>query len=423
MNVADFEKATVGPGIDLYVHPTRKFKTISIKVYVHQPLGPEATRLALLPFVLRRGCRRFQTQRKIVVFLEDLYGASMNADILKLGERQVLFFQLDVVNDRYVPKRIHALRKALEFLGLLLTRPVTEKGGLKADFVKQEKENLARLIESLINDRMTYAVERCIEEMCAGEPYARYEYGKVGEIAPITPGSLAKIHARVLEEAPIEIFIVGDVAPRAAADIAARAFRIRGRRPQILPAAVTKPANGRREVVERMDVEQGKLVLGGRTGVRWSDDDVFPLVYYNGLLGAFPHSKLFVNVREREGLAYSASSSLDHTKGLVFITAGIDFAKYGDCVRVIDEQMADLAAGKFSDEDFEKTRKTVVDRVRSREDNAGAKIGSFAEMLLNGRPLTPQQLIARLEKVTREDVVRVAARVKIQTVYFLTRPS
>lgn len=424
MMTADFEKKTVGPAIDLYVHPTKKFKTITIKVYVHQPLGPDVTKIALLPFVLRRGCRRFPTQRKIVVFLEELYGASLSSDILKLGERQILYFRMDVVNDRYAPKKIHALRKALEFLGLLITKPVLEKGGLKKDWVGQEKENLVRLIQSLINDRMSYAYERCIEELCKGEPYARYEYGREEEVKPISPKHLADLHAQVLRTAPIDLFIVGDVAPKAAADLAARAFRIPGRKPKPIPPTSVRPgADQRREIVEKMDVEQGKLVMGARTGITWAQDDVFPLMFYNGLLGAFPHSKLFVNVRERDGLAYSAGSSLDHTKGLLFLSAGIDFAKYQDCTRVIFEQMADLAQGKFSDEDFEKTRKTMIDRLRTREDNASSKIGGFAELLMNGRPMTSGQMISRLEKVTREDVVRVAPSAKVETVYFLTKPS
>jgi len=163
-------------------------------------------------------------------------------------------------------------------------------------------------------------------------------------------------------------------------------------------------------------------VLGCRTGVIWGKPDTFPLVVYNGLLGAFPHSKLFANVREKEGLAYAVHSSLDHTKGLLFITAGIDPAKYAKCVEVIKLQMADLAAGKISEDEWSKTRLTITDRVRSREDNPSAKIGSFLEMSLNGKPMTADQVIAGVNAVTREDVVRAASRVKPDTIFYLTRP-
>ncbi|HYE97567.1 MAG TPA: hypothetical protein VEJ18_01600, partial [Planctomycetota bacterium] len=59
MKVADFEVFDAAPGFRVCVHPTAKFKTITLAAYVHQPLGDEATRIALLPFVLRRGCQGY----------------------------------------------------------------------------------------------------------------------------------------------------------------------------------------------------------------------------------------------------------------------------------------------------------------------------------------------------------------------------
>jgi predicted Zn-dependent peptidase len=423
MKQADFEVFEPSKGFRVFVHPTTKFKTVSVILYVHQPLGDRATSLALLPSVLRRGCKGLTDMRKIVVYLEGLFGASFSADVVKVGERHLLTLRFDGVNDRYAPQKIGVLEKALQFLWKILTQPAPAKGGLRADYVAQEKENLKRLIEGMINDRMSYAYERCIQELCPDEPYSRYEYGKVEEIEPITPKSLADLHQRVLAESPVDLFISGDVeAPKAAA-LASRVFRFGRRRIKEPPPTRVRPGGGPlKEHVERMDVDQGKYVLACRTGVRWGEPDSFPLVVYNGLLGAFPHSKLFANVREKEGLAYACHSSVDHSKGLLFVTAGIDPEKYAKCVEVIRAQMADVAAGTWTDDEWQKTRLTIVDRVRSREDSPGAKIASFLEMSLNGRPLTADQLVAEIEKVTREDVVRAAARVHPDTQFFLTRP-
>ena len=190
-----------------------------------------------------------------------------------------------------------------------------------------------------------------------------------------------------------------------------------------MPATIVKEgADGLKEILERIEVEQGKLVLGCRTGVSWGHPEMFPLVMYNGVLGAFPHSKLFVNVREKAGLAYATSSSVDHSKGLLFVTAGIDPAKYEKCVAVIKEQLADMAAGKITDDEWDKTRRMIVDRVRSREDSPSGKIGAFLEMSLNGKPMTGEEVIEGVGKVTREEVVRVAKKVRPDTLFFLTRP-
>jgi predicted Zn-dependent peptidase len=424
MRLADFEVSEPAPGFRVLVHPTPKFKTITLVLYVHRPLGEEATKLALLPQVLRRGCRGFPDMRKIVLFLEGLYGASMGADVAKVGERHLLSFRFEVVNDRFAPQRIGALEKALGFLWRIFSQPVVRRGALDGDYVAQEKENLRRVIEGMINERMAYAVERCVQEMCRGERYARYEYGKLEEVEPITPAELARLHARVLVEAPADLFIVGDVDPGRAAREAARSFRFRKRSVRQPPPTEVRaaPADGLREVTEKLDVEQGKLVLGCRTGITWGQEETFPLVLYNGLLGAFPHSKLFANVREKEGLAYATHSSLDYTKGILFVTAGIDPAKHARCVEVIRGQMEDLAAGKISDDEWEKTRATLTDRIRSREDNPSAKVSAFLEMALNGRPMTGPEVIDAIGKVRREDVVRVAGRVRPDTLFFLTRP-
>ncbi len=423
MMQGDFEVFEPAKGFRVFVHPTTKFKTITLSLYVHQPLGDQATALALLPQVLRRGCKSMPDMRTIVTALEDLYGASMGGDIAKVGERHLIVFRFEVVNDRFAPRKINALEKSLGFLWKILSQPVVVKGGLRPDYVAQEKENLKRLIEGMINERMSYAYERCIQEMCKGEAYERYEYGRLEDIDPITPKTLLKLQERLLLEAPIDLYVSGDLDPKKVAALAKKLFKFKKRKLRALPATVVKSGNGAlREHIEKLDVEQGKMVLGCRTGVTWGQPDTFPLVMYNGLLGAFPHSKLFANVREKEGLAYAVHSSLDHTKGLLFITAGIDPDKYEKCVEVIKQQMTDLAAGKISDDEWEKTRLTITDRIRSREDNPSAKIGSMVEMSMNGKPMVAQQVIDGVNAVTREQVVRAAVRVHPDTIFYLTRP-
>ncbi len=423
MKQADFEVFEPSEGFRVHVHPTRKFKTISLSLHVHRALGEEATRLALLPSVLRRGCRGYADMRRIVAFLEDLFGATFGADVVKIGERHLMSFTFGSVNDRFAPKRIRALEKAMDFLWRILARPVIRGGALDPDYVAQEKENLKRAIEGMINDRMSYTFERCIREMCRGEAYSRYEYGRLEEVDPITPRGLGRLHARVLEEAPVELYVVGDVSPARTASLAARTFKFRRRKVAVPPPTEVRDGGGNklREHVEKMDVEQGKFVMGCRTGITWGGGEIFPLMLYNGILGAFPHSKLFANVREREGLAYSVGSSLDASKGLLFVSAGIDPGKYARCLEVVREQMDDVAAGRFTEDQWDKTRRTICDRVRSREDNPQAKISSYAEMQLNGRAMTAPEVISAVEGVTREDVARVAARVRPDTVFFLTR--
>jgi len=259
--------------------------------------------------------------------------------------------------------------------------------------------------------------------MCDGEAYARYEYGRVEDLAGLDAASLAEFHRETLRTAPAEIFVAGDVSPAAMEKLFKSAFTWKDRKPVPPPPAVLKPApDSVREVIEKMDVEQGHLVLGARTGLTWSDDQVFGLIFANGVLGGFPHSKLFRNVREREGLAYAAGSSADNAKGLLFISAGIDPAKYEPAVRVIREQVDALQQGDISDEEMDKTRASLINRVRSREDSPSGKVAWFHELNMFGRRMTTTESVSRYADLSKDDVVAAARRIKLDTVYFLTRP-
>jgi predicted Zn-dependent peptidase len=422
-SVAEFLHHRTPTEIDLYLLPTRRFKTITFKLYVYRPLDEKITASSLLWNVLRRGSRGFPNQRKILAFLEDCYGATLTSSILKIGERQTLYLKLQAIADRYLP-RGRNVDRVLNFLSDLVLRPVAERGGLRAEFVDQEKRNLRHAIEGLINDRMEYAHERCVQAMCAGEPYGRYELGRVEEIDPLEPTGLLAHHARTLRSAPVVLLVAGDFDPETLARKVDAAFALDDRRPEppAPSAEPPSPRNGPREVIERRPVEQANLVIGFRTGTTLASEDYHALMVYSALLGGFPHSRLFVNVREKENLAYFAHSELDASQGLMFVTAGIDFAAYEKCVPVIRAQMEDLCAGHIGDDEWNKTIASIVDRVRKWNDDPSARMGAFAEAVLNHAARTPQQILERIRGMTREAVAAAGRKVVWDTIYLLTRP-
>jgi predicted Zn-dependent peptidase len=168
-----------------------------------------------------------------------------------------------------------------------------------------------------------------------------------------------------------------------------------------------------------MDVSQGQLVMGFRSPVHYGADDHYAMMMYNGILGGFAHSKLFVNVREKESLAYSAYSRYESHKGLLFIQAGINVADYEKARRVIDEQLAAMAKGEFSDAEMDQTRAMLLNHYREAYDSPGVQIKLAFEAQVVGRERTIEELAAAIPQVTREDIVRIAKGVQLDTVYFL----
>jgi predicted Zn-dependent peptidase len=418
-----FQSFPLDAGVTLHVHRAPAFKTLSIHVFLQRPLDEGTTDAALLPDLLRSGCHRHPTRRALATYLETLYGASLSTGVFKFGERHLLQFRLDGVNDRFLPGRTRVLARALGLLRDLVTAPVLERGLFPADAVAREKANRRNLLDGLVNERASWAFERCVAAMCADEPFRRYPLGESGCLDSVTPGTLRDRHLRLLREAPVDIVVTGDVRGPEVAAAVARAFRLRGRAPAALPRAVPRPAPASvREVREPLRVEQGRLVIGLRTGITLADAAVDALGVANGILGAFPHSKLFRNVREREGLAYDVRSWLERTKGLLFIQAGIDPAKYAAARDVILGELGALQRGEISDEEWESTRSCLLDRLRALEDAPSRLAVARMEGIVNGRVRTPSEVREAVQAVTREDVVEAARRVRPDTIYFLAPP-
>ncbi|HNY68540.1 MAG TPA: pitrilysin family protein [Bacillota bacterium] len=408
---------------DLHTLRTTKFKTNLLAAVLQSDLSVDgATRNALLGQVLRRGTRRWPNTADFMRNLDDLYGTSVTADVAKKGERHMLMFAVGVVNDAYLGGGDEMLRKGFGILRELMVEPAAEGSGLRADYVAQEKINLRRRIESILDDKQAYAFRRCNEEMCKAERYAVSKLGRVEDIDAITPGSLAEWHARAVSEYPMDIFAIGDIEHERAVEMATEAFRGLVRRPRPAGPASTQgpePSSEPRRIVERMPVSQGHLVMGYRTGITFASSDYPALLFANGVYGGYTHSKLFQNVRERASLAYFASSGIETTKGLMWVNAGIDFDAFDTAVGIIEAQLDDVRRGVITTTEMENTRRGLIRDIEMMRDQPSSLMDLALAGIVNGCPVTSEHLKQCISQVSVEDVMRVAREIRLDTVYFL----
>jgi predicted Zn-dependent peptidase len=420
-----FSLATLPSGLHLLVHPTAKFKSTVVRVLFHHPLGADATRNALLPFVLKRGTRRHPDTASLTHRLDDLYGASFDVDILKVGERQLIDFRLHLLGDRYAPRGARLLEKGFRFLREVLREPLRENAGFSREFCRTEKRHLRRLIESRINEKARYAAERLVEEMCRDEPYGIHELGDPAHLRGITNRSLFRHWERWIESAPVEVYVVGDVDRDRLADTVSRSLvhsRDERRSPAELPAAVRRRPRRVRNVEEVRDVLQGKLAIGYRTALEADDPGIPALQLANAILGGGTYSKLFRFFREGASLAYYAYSSLERVKGLLTIHAGIDPRDFRKGMRIIRKQVADLRRGQISDFEVDSARQYVLHRLRAMEDSAASLVRTTLVSRVSGHPRSVRQSMARYRRVTRDEIVEAARSLSLDTVYFLRAP-
>ncbi|GAB6889950.1 pitrilysin family protein [Geobacillus sp. FSL K6-0789] len=416
------EKVTaVGP-VRVHTISTDKYKTNTIVWKMKAPLAKETVTLrALLPYVLQSGTADYPSVKALRTYLDELYGATLNVDLTKKGEHHIMTIRIDVANERFLPEQTPLLSKALQLLADLLFRPALDGGRFVTDIVEQEKRALRQRIQAVYDDKMRYANMRLVEEMCKGEPYALSPNGELEDVDAITAERLHRYYERALAEDELDLYVIGDIDEEEVLNTVRQRFLLPDRaEPARTPQAQAKARGEVKEVIERQDVKQGKLNIGYRTNVTYEDDDYYALQMFNGIFGGFSHSKLFINVREKASLAYYAASRLESHKGLLMVMSGIEPANYEKARRIIDEQMQAMKNGDFTDEEMAQTKAVIRNQLLETLDTPRGLVEVLYHNVVSTRKRPIDEWMAGTDQVTREDVVRVADKVELDTVYFLT---
>lgn len=419
------DRKALTPGVNLSCIYTDKFKTGYFSVFFLRSLTKaEAAKNALLPSVLLRGCKSLPDMTAIAARLGELYGAAIDPIVRQLGETQAFGLSVSFADDRYLPggEKERILEKITALTGELLLDPHTKGGLLSSDYVASEKANLTERINALINNKAAYALERMKAYMFKDESYGLYLLGTAQSAERISASALTKQYKKLLETSRIELFYCGSAEPERIEAAVREAFKTlpnTAQRTEPKPTVVKTTVSEPKVVSESMNVTQGNLVLGFRLGEIMNKPDYAALSVFNAIYGGSINSKLFLNVRERLSLCYTVSSSIERSKGVMTVSSGIEFSKYEEAYNEILELLRLCREGEISQEELDTAKKTIITDIKSMTDSARTMDAYWLRQTLSGLDYGPDIYAALVEEVTKEDVIKIANSVKLDTVYFL----
>jgi predicted Zn-dependent peptidase len=413
------KRINLGNGIHLNLIQTDKFKSNLLSYYFIRPLAREEVTLnALIPLVLKRGTKDYPSSLEIEQEFENLYGASYSSTINKRGERHVLRFTAEWASEEYLKDAGHNI-KVIEMLRKIIYEPFTEKDGFKKEYVNQEKDNHKNRIEGKINDKRSYALDRCLEEMCRYEKYSIYQLGYVEDLSSIDEKNLYDHYKNVLDTSEVEIFYVGNYNEEIEQYLIEKNALQRESIISVPREIITNSVKQKNMVNEKLDINQGKLVIGYRTGIPFEDKLYNALLIASDILGGGPNSKLFKNVREAESLAYYVSSTILKYKSIMIVDGGIEFKNYHKTVDIINKQLEELKAGNFSSDDIEISKKAIKTSTESIRDSLFLISEFFLSQIIAKDNRTLEEVLNDFEDVTKDEIIEAASKIVIDTIYFL----
>ena len=417
------QEISINQNITLKLIPMSKLKTTTIGVYIHRPLTrKEASLNAVLPYVLKRGCKMCQNAEEISKYLENLYGASLGCAVIKRGEDHIIHFDLETISDKYAPNGEHLCDDLIKLILSVLFEPNVNNDEFAEDVVSQEKSNAKDRLNSLKNDKRSYASIRCMDEMCEGQAFAVSRLGTVDGIDDITPKSLYYHYKNIISSSPIDIYVCGET------DVALIENTIKEyiiSEPEFKTATLPqteiliKNNETEKKVTEKMDVTQGKLAIGFRTNTKPTDSDYTALLVLNSIYGGGAHSKLFNNVREKLSLAYFASSQLEKFKGLLVVNAGIEFKNVQKAYDESIAQLDDIKKGNISELEFTSSINDILNSLQSYYDDTRYLQNFYLSQHIAGTNRDIEYVKEQVLKITPDDVKKAAQKLELDTVYFL----
>ena len=396
----------------------KRYKKNLISVAFSTQLSEDtATENVIVPVLLTKCNSKLPTYKAFNNKMSRLYASGIGGTAGRQYDLQTISFGAYYLDDIYALSGEKMTGIMTDILIDCLTSPVTENGVFSEKFVELEKKTVIDNIETAINDKRSYAIERAMKTICKGEPASVCSYGTVEKAKLITPDSAYKAYRRMLETMPCEIICTGCSDFEGVAEKFAAAFEKAGRHDiENTTIALSPVKTQTEEVTERLTVNQSKLVLGFKSH---SDDDA-ALVLLQKIFGSTTSSKLFRNVREKMSLCYYCSAARNDLKGIMLVNSGVENENIEKTKEAVIDQLEEIKNGNFTNEDINFAEMAIKNDFKSVADSAGNVSNWYFDCIRKNDIVTPEEKLGRYLGVSKERIIAAAKSMVLDSVYVLT---
>ena len=354
----------------------KRYKKNLISVAFSTQLSEDtATENVIVPVLLTKCNSKLPTYKAFNNKMSRLYASGIGGTAGRQYDLQTISFGAYYLDDIYALSGEKMTGIMTDILIDCLTSPVTENGVFSEKFVELEKKTVIDNIETAINDKRSYAIERAMKTICKGEPASVCSYGTVEKAKLITPDSAYKAYRRMLETMPCEIICTGCSDFDGVAEKFAAAFEKAGRH----------------------DIVLLQKIFGGTTS-----------------------SKLFRNVREKMSLCYYCSAARNDLKGIMLVNSGVENENIEKTKEAVIDQLEEIKNGNFTNEDVNFAEMAIKNDFKSVADSAGNVSNWYFDCIRKNDIVTPEEKLGRYLGVSKERIIAAAKSMVLDSVYVLT---
>ncbi len=405
---------------NIHTIKTDRFKTVHMEIIFRKNIvKEELVNYAFLVDMLMESSKNYPKRKDVITKLEELYKLVVYGTTVKTGNVLNSNFMADFIDPKFIDEEDY-LENVIKFIFEMLMNPnaTNEEFDLKEfNFVK---ERLKREIKSIDENPFKSSMRKAIEAMDKSSVTAFPLMGSVEELDDITPSSLYKYYKKLFKDNTCDIFIIGNVDSDNIVSLIQKYFKHRYINTNKLLLRVDNKE--KKKVTTKEDVSenlQANLVMIYNIGElpeveRHVTMQVFNYIFGSGGLT----SKLYKKIREENSLCYNISTLYLKYDELLVIHISLDTANVKRVVSMVKKSLKEMQTGDFLDSDLEDAKKSISLALDLTSDNNSSLLNNYVFHEFDNLPLIDERKKS-LAKLTKEDVVNVSKKLKLNTIYVL----
>jgi predicted Zn-dependent peptidase len=372
----------------------------------------------MLSLILFEGNKKYNTRRLVDIECENLYNVVLSGGSIISGNANILSFSTSFLNEKYTEKGMN--EKSFKFFLDFIFNPDVENDKFNEKSYVNARNILKEDIETYYENPNRYAISELYKTMCPNLPLSYPSTGYMEDLDKLNEEKLYKYYKEILNTNSIDIFVIGDIDIPKFRKIIEDNF--------VIPNTKRKKINHflkqsnylekPRSIKKSRDINQGILLIGSKLKNINNKDRLYTLAIYNYILGGGPDSKLFREVREKNSLCYSISSTYAGVSSIELIRSGIDSKNYKKTLKLILEQVEEMKKGNFTDKDVETAKLNMLAALKEIEDSPSGILNLYEAHEYLGYELLEERKEV-IKSITKKDVLDITKKIKLDTIFLL----
>ena len=399
---------------------TDKFKTSHVEVIFRDIANKdEMGAYSFLADMLSQSSKTYPRKKDLITRFEELYKIIVYATTLRVGNVLDFHVSLDFINPDYINDKNY-VEEVIKTLFDIIENPNVTNDEFDLKTFNIVKERLKREINSLKENPMKQSIKEAFKAMNTDTPTSYELLGNLESLEKITPSSLYKTYKNLRKNFKVDIFLIGNLEMDDTVSLIKKYFKNRYIIENKLDLMVDNKEI-KRLVVKSMasDNVQANLVmifnLKKLTEIEKNITfNVFNYLYGSGGLT----SKLYQSIREKNSLCYAISSMYLKYDKLLLVHISLEQANVKKATSLVKKELKNMQVGNFTEEELKDAINNMIVSLDMAQDNNVSIINNYVFHVFDNLPM-PEERVEMFKNIKKEDVINVAKKVKLNTVFTL----